>query len=306
MSIYPKYSTSYKIYSLNDAVQAGNIISIKKYLSVPGMDVNRGDGQGGGRGTYGDESYTPLMAASAGLMRNGKNIEIIELLLSFGADIDIQDEGGMTALMYAGSSGFPRIVEALLENDADPDYMDDSGETVLSYSLIYGYKEITKLLLEYGAFPNYEDNGGGTPLIHALDDGIDSVKLLLEHGADPLIGFIPVIPEAQARGLTDIVRLLKSHVYAIRVQSKFRGKRTRRKARTQKAIQRLSMAKSMKYPSTYSKNTRYVPGIAEMVSKYISQKQYNPEVARRMGEEEREEGENERIADYLLDMDDDY
>jgi len=62
----------------------------------------------------------------------------------------------------------------------------------------------------------------------------------------------------------------------------------------------------MKYPSTYSKNTRYVPGIAEMVSKYISQKQYNPEVARRMGEEEREEGENERIADYLLDMDDDY
>jgi len=62
------------------------------------------------------------------------------------------------------------------------------------------------------------------------------------------------------------------------------------------------MASAMSKPSTYSRNTRFVPGIAEMISEYISQKPYNPEVTRRMRAEEREEEENERMAQYLDDI----
>ena len=63
----------------------------------------------------------------------------------------------------------------------------------------------------------------------------------------------------------------------------------------QKTEQRLSLAKSMVYPSTYSDNMRFVPEIAEGISEHLSRIPYNQDVARRMRDEE----ENERMADYL-------
>jgi hypothetical protein len=50
----------------------------------------------------------------------------------------------------------------------------------------------------------------------------------------------------------------------------------------------------MDMPSTYSKNIKsYEPGIAEMIQSHLSRMPYNPEVARRMVEED----ENERMAE---------
>jgi len=131
------------------------------------------------------------------------------------------------------------------------------------------------LLLNRGAIPNIQNRLGITPL---------RVAVLAEH--------------------TYIGDLLKRQMRSTRIQSRFRGKRTR-KARTQKAIQRLSMAKSMKYPSTYSRNSRYVPGIAEMISEYLSQMPYNPEISIRMIEDGREgEANTDSDDDYSLAYDD--
>ena len=49
----------------------------------------------------------------------------------------------------------------------------------------------------------------------------------------------------------------------------------------QKAEQRLSLAKSMVYPSTYSDNMRFVPEIAEGISEHLSRIPYSQEVHRK-------------------------
>ena len=72
---------------------------------------------------------------------------------------------------------------------------------------------------------------------------------------------------------------------------------------TQKAYQRLSQVKSVKYPSTYSENTRYVPAINEMISMLLSEIPHSVDVDRRRElEETLEETVNKEISEYLGDM----
>ena len=71
--------------------------------------------------------------------------------------------------------------------------------------------------------------------------------------------------------------------------------------RTQKAQQRLALAKGIHDPSsTYSRNSRFVPGIAEMISNHLSQMPYNPEVAIRIKEEEVRDHEHLQKAEQRL------
>ena len=47
--------------------------------------------------------------------------EIVELLIKAGADKDIQDENGWTALMFAAKKGHIKIVELLIKAKANKD-----------------------------------------------------------------------------------------------------------------------------------------------------------------------------------------
>jgi len=61
-------------------------------------------------------------------------LEIVEILLEdrIGADLDLKDNNGKTALMWAAGSESPQaleIVNLLLELDADLDLIDSDGNT---------------------------------------------------------------------------------------------------------------------------------------------------------------------------------
>ena len=72
---------------------------------------------------------------------------------------------------------------------------------------------------------------------------------------------------------------------------------------TQKAYQRLSQVKSVKYPSTYSENTRYVPAINDMILMLLSEIPHSVDVDRRRELEEKlEETVNREISLYLKDI----
>lgn len=89
-----------------------------------------------------------------------------------GADITARAPGGATPLMLAAT--WPEIVQTLLENGADVNVVDDDGHSALVYSIlrqssIDTQRQMNALqaLLDAGADVNQRDHAGVSPLGHA-------------------------------------------------------------------------------------------------------------------------------------------
>jgi len=112
----------------------------------------------------------------------------VELLLEKGADPNISDEDGDTALIEACEGGHTNVVELLMEKGADPNISNKRGRTPLIEASEEGHTNVVELLLEKGADPNISDEDGDTPLNVAYCAGHTYIaKLLLRKGADPNI-----------------------------------------------------------------------------------------------------------------------
>ena len=75
------------------------------------------------------------------------------MLLEAGADINLQDMEGITALHWACSAGHLGAVQLLLELGAAPNLMEVDGErlTPLDYAIIGQHQDVAQLLIEQGA-----------------------------------------------------------------------------------------------------------------------------------------------------------
>jgi len=105
---------------------------------------------------------------------------ILQLLLSFGADINACDTHGATSLLEAIRSGVVASVGVLLSYGATFDCR------ALDCAAFYNYSaDICKLLIENGADINGATQNGTTPLMAAIEaENIPVVQLLLELGCD--------------------------------------------------------------------------------------------------------------------------
>ena len=116
------------------------------------------------------------------------NYEVAKYLLNHGADVNIRDDYGDTALMFCGYiTGRADIAELLLQHGADVNIQNEIGFTALMFSCCKGFIDIVKLVLRYDADVNIRDNFGVTALMHSCrieNADINIVKLLLEHDAD--------------------------------------------------------------------------------------------------------------------------
>jgi len=160
---------------------------------------------------------TPLhVAASAGYTA------IVELLLSKGADVNAEDGESRTALSHAAANGDGRMTKALLAAHADPNaghrdlplvmaaYRGDAGllELLLTkgadpntnsitgaadgqtkvpplyVAVKYGRAEAVKILTRAKADPNVP-NKEGKPLLFDAAGNLETLKALLDGGADP-------------------------------------------------------------------------------------------------------------------------
>lgn len=106
------------------------------------------------------EGETPIFRACA----NG-NIEAVELLLDFEADITIPCSScmNMTCLHIAATDTESEIVELLLENGADPNAKTSDGATPLHCAFQYCAFDIAKLLIQGGASADLRTQDGQTP-----------------------------------------------------------------------------------------------------------------------------------------------
>jgi ankyrin repeat protein len=87
-------------------------------------------------------------------------------LVRTGADIDLQDNNGSTALHFAAQEQRPEVVKLLLDAGADIEKRDKHGATPLMHAVFYyrGDGDTLVVLRARGANPLAENNYGISPV----------------------------------------------------------------------------------------------------------------------------------------------
>ena len=182
------------------ASKQGNTNSIQKLIKK-GADVNYVCKETSCQG------WTPVMIASA-----ENHPDAVKLLLEAGANPNVQNQYGRTALHFAVNYGFEPIVNLLLEYKADPtiktfqNFEEKGKEPATPTEAAVRRAELTKNdkaayhILKTLIYKTGEVNAEfehSTPLMFALAaNDYDFTKYLLEKGANPY----HVIPETNPQG----------------------------------------------------------------------------------------------------------
>ena len=155
--------------------------ALLKAHGVPPKDIN----------TQGDMGWPPLVYACRG--DKGENPSKVRKLLALGADTDIRNHKGQTALHAAAKAGFLEVINLLIENGATLEATDNVGETPLFAAIRSTIKRSEKqqaaleTLLSNGANPNVKNRSGLTSLQVAQrmrrPNADEIVKLLKKYNA---------------------------------------------------------------------------------------------------------------------------
>ncbi|KAK6949552.1 hypothetical protein Daesc_009635 [Daldinia eschscholtzii] len=168
------------------AAANGRVPEILRLLRI-GASV---DGSGRGK--------VPLVRAA-----NGGYIHAVTTLLGNGAEVDIPERDGLTALGAAARSGHPSIVRLLQEQGANVNHKQIDWRMPLSMAAEYGHDDVVRLLIELGAWTDAKDKGLRTPLWHAVSNNQQAViDTLLEKGAN--------VDYADNRGQTPLLMAVRN------------------------------------------------------------------------------------------------
>jgi ankyrin repeat protein len=192
----PKKPATYKTNSIQPAAtktdsllycaaQNGDLKSVEELLKKHANADARGTGYANHHEDGVDErsgrNWTALMIAAY-----NHHKDIVQLLLDSGADVNAQNEAGLTPLFYACQANDVGIATCLLNHGAQPNIGDKSGTTPLHWALSYGLPTLAIHLIEKGANVNaINKKYGETALMEAAAYNYHhSVALLIAKGAE--------------------------------------------------------------------------------------------------------------------------
>jgi ankyrin repeat protein len=148
------------------------------------------------------------------------NVRLARILLRHGAKLVEFDDDGKSDYSAIHAARSAEMVEVLIENHADPNqtvetqtWLTYPSFTPLHYYAILGNLGAMRVALENRA-ELHPSGPRVTPLHVAAEHNIDSVRFLLEHGADPLAisdKFTVPLHLAAGAGLVEVVKVLVDH-----------------------------------------------------------------------------------------------
>lgn len=105
-----------------------------------------------------------------------------EQLISAGANLDLTDKGGYSALMLAASNNHASVVKRLLEQGANPNMQESTkGWTALIWAAKRGHKATVDALLQGGAATEIHDFEGETAHSWAIANQHTEIAKSLEN-----------------------------------------------------------------------------------------------------------------------------
>ena len=131
-----------------------------------------------------------------------EHLNIARYLVEHGADVNLQDTSGSTALMYATGKEYMDcyvpcivtglkdtsddciqivsedrfdVVKGMIEQGIDINVQDPSGSTALMYTTLGQRFDIVQLLVEHNVHVNIQNSYGKTALMYAAHDCLDLV-----------------------------------------------------------------------------------------------------------------------------------
>ncbi|XP_014865303.1 PREDICTED: histone-lysine N-methyltransferase EHMT2 isoform X3 [Poecilia mexicana] len=128
-----------------------------------------------------EDGYTGLHhAAKLG------NLEIVNMLLETGqVDVNAQDNGGWTPIIWAAEHKHVQVIKSLLNRGADVSIKDKELNVCLHWAAYAGNIDIAELVLNSGCSLSSVNVHGDTPLHIAAREGyLECVTLFLSRGAD--------------------------------------------------------------------------------------------------------------------------
>ncbi|XP_056153779.1 death-associated protein kinase 1 [Lampris incognitus] len=192
---------SFVMKAIIHAINDDNVPGLQHLLgSLTSYDVNQPNKHG-----------TPPLLIAAGC----GNIQIIEVLMRKGAEIQAHDKSGANAIYYSARHGHVGTLKFLHEKKCPLDVQDKCGETALHVASRYGNVDVVSYLCSILANPDLADREQETPLHCAAWHGYSAVARVLcqarcqvdarnREGESPLL-------TASARGFRDIVECLVEH-----------------------------------------------------------------------------------------------
>jgi len=115
------------------------------------------------------------------------HMNVVTYLIARGANTDLQDKEGNTALHWVVKGGHLEIVNTLLALGADVNARDSSENTPLMIACYNGHLKVATYLIEHGANMDLQSKQGNTALHEALSgDHFEIAKELLALGAAQL------------------------------------------------------------------------------------------------------------------------
>jgi ankyrin repeat protein len=107
------------------------------------------------------------------------NKKATERLIALGANVNLRDADGDTALHGAAETGNVEVMRLLLDKRADPNTRNKEGGTPLMWAAVFGNDEAARLLLSRGANASLKDNDGITALQWAERNNRQSTAAVL-------------------------------------------------------------------------------------------------------------------------------
>ncbi|KAF3406321.1 Ankyrin repeat and protein kinase domain-containing protein 1 [Talaromyces pinophilus] len=151
------------------------------------------------------------------------NVRVVEILLDFGAPLEVTDERGWTALMIAAWNKYCEILQLLIARGADVDARDYRKRTALHNLAAWEQSnldnDVLDLLLSHIRDVDAQDQRGRTPLHWACATGkLSLVKRLLLNPHGPMASISSVdtqsrhpVHVAVAHSQYEVVQLLLLH-----------------------------------------------------------------------------------------------